>query len=257
MGAASLQTRFAHALLAPDAPAPRDIEAGGANAERRFSVYRNNVVIALIDALAAIFPTVRDIVGADSFAALARAYIAEYLPASPVLADYGDEFPDFVARVASANDLAHLPDVARLDRMWLDAYHAANAPALGPAAFAALPSDALGILRIGLHPSVGLLSSRHAVVSIWRARHGQCDPAGVDPDAPEDALVVRPALDVEIVRLAPGEAAFLESLRRGAPLGEATAHAMAAKAFDLAHALEIMIAHGVATTISDIEGGSQ
>ncbi|MEM6422877.1 MAG: putative DNA-binding domain-containing protein, partial [Pseudomonadota bacterium] len=42
---------MADALLAPDRPVPAAVRTA-----RRFAVYRNNVVVGLIDALAATYP---------------------------------------------------------------------------------------------------------------------------------------------------------------------------------------------------------
>ena len=49
----STQTAFAAALLDPDLPPPdRLIAWNGSDPARRFAVYRNNVVVSLVDALA-------------------------------------------------------------------------------------------------------------------------------------------------------------------------------------------------------------
>ena len=39
---------------------------------------------------------------------------------------------------------------------------------------------------------MGVLVSRHAVVSVWAAHQGLCHPAEVDVDQPEAALLLRP-----------------------------------------------------------------
>ena len=47
------QNTFAAALLDPDLPAPAGLTTwNGSDPARRFRVYRNNVIISLIDALA-------------------------------------------------------------------------------------------------------------------------------------------------------------------------------------------------------------
>jgi hypothetical protein len=60
---------------------------------RRFAVYRNNVQHGLTRALAARFPVVEALVGAEFFTAMARVFAAEAPPRDPVLLRWGDAFP--------------------------------------------------------------------------------------------------------------------------------------------------------------------
>jgi len=63
---------------------------------------------------------------------------------------------------------------------------------------------------------------------------GARDLAPIENWRGEDALVIRPHLDVEIRVLPPGGAAFLRALAEGLPLGKAAeAAAAASSAFDL------------------------
>jgi hypothetical protein len=64
----------------------------------------------------------------------------------------------------------------------------------------------------------------------------------VDLGRAEDALVVRPRLEVEIHRLPPGAARFLRALAAGHPLGQAAADAgAAAPGFDLVASFALLI----------------
>src|SRR5690606_26423719 len=115
----------------------------GNKVDRRFAVYRNNVIIGLLDALADIFPTTQNLVGRDYFRATARLYIRAEPPSSPVIFEYGQGFADFVAGFPPARHLRYLPDVIRLERCWLDAFHAADAEPLSPATLASVSPDRL------------------------------------------------------------------------------------------------------------------
>ena len=160
---------------------------------------------------------------------------------------YGDTFADFIDGFEPAADIPYLADVARLESARLHAFHAPDAIALGPADFAALDPSSLDGLRIALHPAVRIVRSRYAIFSLWAAHEGILAFEGVDPMSCEDALVARPDCDVETTRLRAGQAEFLLSLSRGCTLGEAASCAMQAHAaFDLAHAIRILIATGAA-----------
>src|SRR3546814_5903028 len=66
------------------------------------------------------------IVGDEIFRAMARVYVASAPPHSPIMLDYGASFPDFIERFEPATTLPYLADVARIERAWIEAYHAAE-----------------------------------------------------------------------------------------------------------------------------------
>src|SRR4051812_11879947 len=107
---------FAPALLDPACDVPAVIAGpNGKAATRRFNVYRNNVTVSLIDALAAIYPAVQRLTGADFFRAMARCHVRSNPPTSPLLFDYGHDFPRFIERYDHAQSLPWLADVARIE----------------------------------------------------------------------------------------------------------------------------------------------
>jgi hypothetical protein len=74
---------------------------------------------------------------------------------------------------------------------------------------------------------------------------------------PEDALISRPRLDVEVRSLPRGGAAFLQTLAAGAPLAEAAAAAAQDDdAFDLTANLAGLIGAGLITEIRLAEEGT-
>ena len=83
-----IQAEFAEALRNPAAAIPAGIVGpDGGPAPKRFSIYRNNVLVALGNSLAGAFPAVKRIVGEDFFKVMARTYVLESPPTSPVLMD--------------------------------------------------------------------------------------------------------------------------------------------------------------------------
>src|ERR1700759_2867223 len=106
----------------PSAVAGRNSRPAG----KRYDVYRNNVTVSLIAALAAIYPTLERITGTDFFRAIARSHVRSTPPTSPLLFDYGRDFPASIETYEHAQPLPWLADVARIERACLDAYHAAD-----------------------------------------------------------------------------------------------------------------------------------
>lgn len=249
--AGSFAGAFATGLRDPDCPAP-DFLAGrlGQAAGKRYDVYRNNVTMSLAATVESIYPAVRKLVGESTFRAIAIDYVRTEPPLSPLLFEYGRGFPDFLDRIAPPEFAGWITDVARLERHWLDAWHAADAPPLDGAALAAIPPDRLGETRFVAHPAARVVPSRYTTVTLFRAARGEGDPPA-NRATPEDALITRPHLDVEVRFLPPGAAGFLAGLIAGASLVEAAAAAAEAwPAFDLATAIAGMLEAGAFTSIA-------
>jgi hypothetical protein len=242
---------FARGLLDPECATPAAVAGpGGGPAGRRYDVYRNNVTVSLIDALAAVFPVTQRITGAEFFRAMARFHLRETPPTSPLLFEYGRDFPGFVARYPHAQAMPWLADVARLERAWLDAYHAADLGTLAPATLAAVRPERLADTRLTPHPATRIVASRFPVVSIFEANRGD-GPIGRIEAVPEDALVTRPGLEVLVRRLPPGGGAFLARLAAGEPLAGAASAAQAeSPAFDLAANIAGALAAGAFTAVA-------
>lgn len=248
----SFAAAFAPALLDPARNAPAIVTGpNGRAAGRRYDVYRNNVTVSLIDALAAIYPAVQRITGADFFRAMARFHVRSNPPASPLLFEYGRSFPEFIARYEHAQTMPWLADVARIERAWLDAYHAADALPLSPARLSSVPPDRLADLAFTPHPAARCLRSRYAAVTIFAANRDDAPVMRIDASTPEDALVTRPEFDVAVRRLPPGGAVFADHLISGRPLGEAAASALeASPEFDIAANIAGLVEAGAFTSLA-------
>ena len=240
------------ALLDPRRATP-SVVAGpaGKKADKRYDVYRNNVTVSLIDALAAVYPAVQRITGVDFFRAMARSHIRTTPPTSPLLFEYGRDFPAFIEQYEYARSMPWLADAARIERAWLDAYHAADAEPLAPAALASVPQEKLFGVVFTVHPATRIVRSRFSAVRIVASNRGKGPAESIDASTPEDALITRSDLDVVLRRLPPGGAAFLESLMSGRSLGEAAASALQiSSSFDIAASIAGIIEAGAFTTIS-------
>ncbi len=241
------QSEFAAALVDPE----RDVPAGvvgpdGEPSTRRFNVYRNNIVTSLTRTLRDAYPATTLLVGEEFFAAMARTYIAAEAPRSPMLFDYGEGFPQFIRRFEPVAALAYLADVARIERAWVEAYHAPERCPISPSVVARVCPDHLSSLRVVLHPSLRVVRSPFPAFTIWRMNVDKGAPQGVGRDAAnEDVLIIRPHAEVEAHLLAPGSAAFIEELSNGLTMLEATRAAICDDiGFDLALALSQLMRTG-------------
>jgi hypothetical protein len=249
--APSYADAFSSALVDPERETPAVVAGpNGKAAVKRYNVYRNNVTVSLIDSLAAIYPAVQRITGADFFRAMARFHVRETPPASPLLFEYGRDFPAFVERYEYARAMPWLADTARIERAWLDAYHAADADSLPAEAFASVPPERLADLTFTAHPAARIVRSRFAAVSIFAANRNAGPTETIIASDAEDALITRPSHDVIVRHLPPGGAVFVGGLLIGQTLGEAlTAALEAAASFDIASGIAGMIEAGAFTTL--------
>ena len=198
----------------------------GAEATRRFAVYRNNVAVSLGAALASRFPVIRRLTGAEFFAALGRDFIAAHPPQGPVLHEWGAEFPAFLATCAPLAPYPYMADVARIELARGRAFHAADAPPLDPARLAgADPAQ----LRLALHPSVIVLALATPAVTVWARNQPGATPGRADlPVGAETALILRDrTFEVPVRAITPAEAALIAALDRGETLAQAAALAPA------------------------------
>jgi hypothetical protein len=232
---ADRQRGFYVALLDRTALVPPGLNGpDGEPSPRRFGIYRNNIVVSLTGVLKDTFPAVCRIVGEEFFRAMARAYVLAQPPSSPILLDYGATFPDFIAGFEPATTLPYLPDVARIERAWSEAYHAAETTPLNASAFGEIPAENLVDICLLLHPSLRIVRSQFPALTIWRMNVDNGLPEPVDLSQCEDTLIVRPDADVEVRSMPPGGADFLGALAAGCSINEATRIAIGAHPlFDL------------------------
>jgi len=226
------QSDFTKALLDNEQPTPQGlIDPKGRPAGKRFDVYRNNVVLSLSDALSDAFPVVEKLVGEEFFQAMARVFVRQYPPKSPILSQFAPEFPDFLAAFPPVAKLTYLPDVARLEKARTEAYHAADATPIDGAALAALSPEQMTDAKLRLHPSLRVLSSPFPIFAIWRQNSDA--PETAIPKHGQDVLIARPNDMVEMRSLPPGAADFLRALQSGRTLGETIEYCEKIPLFDL------------------------
>jgi hypothetical protein len=226
------------------------VRANGLAGTRRLQVYRNNVEATLSEALAAVYPVTRRLVGEGFFGWTAHGYLQRHASTSGNVQDYGAHYADRLAALPQAAGLPYLADVARLEWAWHEVWHARAAPPLDPGDLAALPSAQVPELGFALQPAARLLASPWPILRIWLANQPEhATPEPIDlGDGGCRLLVIQRALDVEIEPLSAGDLALLTLLDAGATLAEALAAALDAEpAFDLQPRLARHIGAGTLT----------
>ncbi len=237
------QLDFTHSLLNPDADIPAGVLGSeDISAAQRFAVYRNNVVSSLIAALKTAFPAISRIVGDEFFEAMAAVFVRAHPPSSPLMMFYGEAFPVFLETFEPVAELPYLSEVARLEQVRRQIYHAADASAL-PADFLSTISEAkLPDLVFDLHPASDVLAFRYPVFSIWALTMQSADQPQSDlPSNGEEGIVWREGDQGLMRTLSPGGARFIADLGQGKTFADSAEGASEILDFDLADTLAALI----------------
>lgn len=192
---------------------------------RALAAYRANGEAVAARALAAAFPTVAQMIGADSFEALARAHWRRVPPTCGDMATYGAGLADAIAADEQLADVPWLADCARLDWAVHRIEGAADAPP--PQGLERLGTDAPESLAIVLQPGTALIGSPWPVALIWHAHRSDAADrfdavrAALAAGTGEQALVWREGWRPRVTALDAGDAAFTAALLQQLPLAAA------------------------------------
>jgi hypothetical protein len=199
---------------------------------KRFAVYKNNVYARLVDALRASFPAVERLVGEEFFRYAAVEYVSRTPALTATLLAYGESFPGFLAGFQPAKSVPYLSDVARLEYLYLESYHAPDAESLAQWSDATAREPAY----VPLHPSARLMTSPYEVSRIWELNRRDAPVEDVVlPPVREYLLIVRPGREVEVRRVSLGAYSALRAIANGASVAQACREAISTEPrFDFA-----------------------
>jgi hypothetical protein len=190
------------------------------------AAYRGNAAAVADRALAQAFPTVWQLLGAESFAMLAQAFWHRCAPLYGDLAQLGAELPGLIQGDLQLAGEPYLADVARVDWAVHRIEQAVDVDA-PPTGLQRLASDEPDRIRLELRPGITTLRSGWPVASIWRAHRGggterlaQVREA-LERGVAENVLVWRDGWRGVVDALDPAQFAFAQALGDGSALGDA------------------------------------
>ena len=225
-GAAALATSqqlFADAVLnAQAAPAALALWRPHAHNRHRLALYRGNLAATAAKALAAAYPVIAALVGAEFFAALAREYVRAWPAQDGDLNLFGDRYAEFLASFPHVAELPYLPDMARLEWAVHRAHYAADATPVTAQQLGALAPAQLEVARLRLHAGCLPFQSPWAVVTLWLA-HQAATTVGFPPQMAkvEYGVVARPGWRAQVAPCGAGGHAALAVLKAGGTFGAA------------------------------------
>ena len=155
--------------------------------EDRLAIYRNSILGGITSGLMGIYPVCNRLVGDTFFTHMVSGYLIQYPSKSPDVGEYGaflaDYLDHFLIKIKQQDDLNYLPDVARLEWLWHQAFNApevmAEQAVIPLSELAAVNPNDQGDIQFQLQPSLGLLASIFPIDDIWQANQA----AGIDEEA--------------------------------------------------------------------------
>jgi Putative DNA-binding domain len=223
-------------VLAPRAENTADfianhVDPAWTQAQRGLKTYRANGQALAERALAAAYPVVAQLLGAESFAALARALWHHHPPQRGDVGLWGGALPGFIAAAPQLADEPYLPDVAHAEWALHTAATSADRAA-EPGTWALLAAHDPAELSLQLAPGTTLVASAWPVCTLLAAHDGRATLAqaadGLRAGVAECALVWRDGLHPRVRAALPGEAAFVGAVLNGATLAAALSAALSA-----------------------------
>ncbi len=264
-GLHEIQDKFTRAILdeRPDIIA-QEIVTDGLSAGERHNIYRNNSFITLGLALGQNFPVLCRLAGQRFFDHLAREYVKEYPPETPLLMTYGALMPGFLVDFKPTADLPYLAHVARLEHLWNKCFNGPDSQDFDPEELHKVDPERLDDVIFSLLPNICLMSSPYPVLDIWLANQDHpaedYDNISLDDninldDGPCYLAIFRKGQEVEVMSLDRAGYDFLGRLRAGDALGYATEKITAEHPdFDLQKAIQNIIANEMIESFTLSEG---
>lgn len=204
----------AEALVNPQRGTPGEV--------RVEAVYGGAYVTRIQEALAEVYTAVHFVLGEGTFTQLAHDYAAHHPSHDYNLSFAGRDLPAFLAASSLTARLPFLPDLARLEWLVCQAFHAFDQPPADLAQCAGLPLEQWERIRVQFQPSVGLVSSAWPIRDIWAARTEPRKGVHIDVVShPQRVLVRRDGLAVTCELLEERAALLMARLLAGDTLGVA------------------------------------
>jgi len=135
----------------------------------RVEIYAEGYFYRILDALKEDYPAILAVAGADNFHNLVTGYLIDYPPTEPSIFFAGQHLAAHLATHPLCECFPYLPDLARLERITLESFHAVDAKALDADAMRTIPPTEWPAVRMQAHPATRLMESVWRVDRVLRA----------------------------------------------------------------------------------------
>ncbi len=185
----------------------------------RLSVYAEGYEIRFREGLSETYEAVHRVIGEARFAELAKAYAAQYPSRNPNLSFVGEHLPQFIGTLPLAKELPFIADLAKLEWLVSEAFHAFEKPAVGAHELSKISPEKLTQAVFIFQPSVAVVSSDWPVLDIWNLRKKPKEEINLEINGrAQRVMVYRRGFKVECRLLTEWQLEMLEGLLQGLSL---------------------------------------
>ena len=195
---------------------------GGVSGKERMSVYAGGYVARVQEGLADVYEAVQFVLGPERFSALAESYGVRYPSHQYNLSRIGIHLPEFIRTFSGLDDVPFLADLAQLEWLMAEAFHAFDKPPFVPHELAEIPLEDWERTQVVFQPSVSIFHSPWPVLDIWKEKKSsdRNQVRWTGEKKPQCILIGRQETRVRCELLSPAQHRLLEGLLQGRTLGE-------------------------------------
>lgn len=240
---AEVQHAIAQSLLTGDPGYSPDSLIGGRNVESRLGIHLRHFAASLESALRDKYPATAWLLGSDRMAAVASQFVRACPPRAPCIAEWGSQFPAFLAAGIELRSLPYVESFAALEWAIGQVSIAADLDALGWSDVLDAAPDQLLDAVLVLQSGIAYLSVTHNVDELIKQYLRDETPANFTLLAGKMPIEVCGAHgNFRIDRLNADEYAFRSGISAGLSISDAAGRALELNAdFDAGQALKSLI----------------
>jgi hypothetical protein len=219
----------------------------GPAGNRRFRIHLRHYQASLTATLMQKYPATQWLVGTGLITRVAFEYVRISAPGTPCIAEYGGDFPVFLAKHETTGRWPYIEAFAQLDWLLGKASIAVDAPPLRWSEVSAIGPEALVDTHLTLQRGIRFLRASHPVDDVILSYlAGKDRPSGI-VRAAETIIEVRGSRGTySLTRIDPSEFAFRFALHLRLPVGEAASAAIEVDpSFDTGRALRTLTDAGL------------
>ena len=248
---AETQSQLRLAVVAGDAAAIVPLLVGGRDPRKRLAIHARNYETSLVKALLGKFPATHWLMGTPFLAQAAREFIRVRPPSAPCIAEYGADFPVFLATRPLAEGVPYLRWFAELEWHLGQVSIAVDQPASSLGDASIRDGASLADATLAIQPGVRYLQAPWSIDELIQLYLTEQAPEHFQLAAAAVRLEIRGARGAfRINRLDAAEFEFCVAIQGGRTIGRAAELALQADAgFDAGRCFAKLMTEGLVTAV--------